>query len=176
MPAGSSRQPEAGSAHLRSWAALCGRLVRRVIVTAATCLLCVSAAAWIASYWQIEYSTKSGAVYALECGAVFASNSGSSVTPGWSCKSIDLAALSRTRLWPSYHFLHYYRDWSRWRYRVEFPLWIPLAAGLSPLCIQRLIRALPKRRTRQSVCRRCRYDLSGLPVGAKCPECGTPSE
>ena len=46
-------------------------------------------------------------------------------------------------------------------------LWIP-AAGLLGYgwCLWRQSRDL------RGHCRRCRYDLSGLPPGAPCPECG----
>jgi hypothetical protein len=63
--------------------------------------------------------------------------------------------------------------WWFWNYRHPFvhifytPLWLPAAALAAPA------GWLWWRGSRRAGrCRRCGYDLSGLPVTAACPECG----
>ncbi len=50
---------------------------------------------------------------------------------------------------------------------VAAPFWMPLLATLIPGTI-----LWWRTRHIRGHCRACRYDLSGLPVGAPCPECG----
>jgi hypothetical protein len=57
-------------------------------------------------------------------------------------------------------------------WHIEMPLWIP-AALLAALALPMWWSVLHRRRAaRAGTCPRCRYDLSGLPPGAPCPECG----
>jgi hypothetical protein len=53
---------------------------------------------------------------------------------------------------------------------LDLPLWPAAAfsAALSGLAWMRYCRRTP------GVCRRCHYDLSGLPPGSPCPECASP--
>ena len=57
---------------------------------------------------------------------------------------------------------------SRWDdWMVNVPLWMPVLASTGGSAW--LFRASRRERTG---CRKCGYDLKGLPEGAKCPECG----
>lgn len=54
-------------------------------------------------------------------------------------------------------------------FSLNVPLWLPIA----PLAVPAILLWWSGRgRVRPGGCRGCRYDLSGLPPGAPCPECG----
>jgi hypothetical protein len=55
----------------------------------------------------------------------------------------------------------------------DIPLWLPFALTALPTTIA--WRTHIRRRRRDDLCRACRYDLRGLPVGSVCPECGRPT-
>jgi hypothetical protein len=54
-------------------------------------------------------------------------------------------------------------------FSLNVPLWLPVAPLAVPVI---LLWWNDRGRVRPGGCRGCRYDLSGLPAGAPCPECG----
>jgi len=56
-----------------------------------------------------------------------------------------------------------------WGCHIATPIWLPAAA----LLCTGLFRLRPRFRFRPGYCPNCRYDLSGLPPGAPCTECGS---
>lgn len=57
----------------------------------------------------------------------------------------------------------------------QIPLWpLPVATALAAGLAWRL-DILARRREQAQVCQKCRYDRTGLPLEAKCPECGSPA-
>ena len=67
------------------------------------------------------------------------------------------------RWWPSFH-----RN-SASAFAIVVPLWIPLCIAALPTAYLFYADAL---RRAPGLCPACRYDRSGLPDGAGCPECG----
>jgi hypothetical protein len=53
--------------------------------------------------------------------------------------------------------------------------WIALALG-SILLLVVLNRRLNSPRIRSNACSRCGHDITGIPAGAPCPECGSPNQ
>lgn len=71
-----------------------------------------------------------------------------------------------------YLWFRTFRSGRMWVYAA--PLW--LLAGLVLIVTARAWRldALARRRALLNLCAICRYDRTGLPPGASCPECGSP--
>lgn len=84
------------------------------------------------------------------------------VTPGWTLERFDLSLE-----WG----VHYRIENGRLSFRV--PLWPLVFAGCVATIAAWRLDMLARRHARLKFCAKCGYDLAGIAMDAKCPECGT---
>ena len=126
---------------------------------------------WVASYWKITWinSDNTRGIIAWdglfeigidECGTL-------APRPSSGVRFSGYTGLS-TRWWPIFKVDTY--PPCQWYLFITF--WLPTLLFSLPLAISAYLRARRRRRSKQGLCIRCGYDLSGTDH-TLCPECGT---
>ena len=57
-------------------------------------------------------------------------------------------------------------------FNIAFPIWFAAVISAAPSALAWRLDLIATRRARRGHCPKCNYDLSGLPLGTPCPECG----
>lgn len=140
----------------RTWLRWADRAL--VIGGDAVCVLSFMALV-VSLWWTVGYSSYPDRAIGIGAGAVFIAGpqpaSPISVDDGW-----FLVERERPMAW---------WDWavSAWYVRSPLWFWATLGAAFAMLGFSRI-----RRRQEPGLCPKCVYDLTGLPVGKCCPECG----
>jgi len=131
--------------------------------TAATVLL---VAVWVVSTrWEGAYRGSSGHHVMVIAGAVYATHDSD---PSWPVPR-GTGYLEEHSFPLEWWFV---ANSSPTRWSVLVPLWALILPAAVIAAVGWRLESLHRRRARLGACPACGYDLSGLPQGGKCPECG----
>lgn len=140
---------------------------RRVCKWAALIVSVAIAAAWIGSrWWFVAWDGRLGALgIARGIGYGWFPDLGArGYQYGWTNR---LPGVDRWMWWPNGSLID--RTTYDKYILVQTPLWLPV---LSMLTLSMWIWHRDRLAVHEGHCRRCHYDLTGLPPASRCPECG----
>jgi hypothetical protein len=129
----------------------------------AACVVGLCVIVFVSRWWCIVWPRADGLWWDVGCGCT---------TIGYDKYGLNEPGLRLARVArPGWDW---WFDWgpasNGWQY--DLPLWIPAALLLVLVAIAWRLDAIAFLREHPHLCRKCRYDRTGLQPGTPCPECG----